>query len=229
MMAIGKNIRFHRKVRLGWTLEKLEELSGVDRGTISALENRDSSKSDHFYAIAKAMGITVEHLTIPPDQWDLLSGTKRAIKNEEIDLVDNEDYPAIKRVNLKLSAGISGFSIDYDIEDKTPIVMRKEWFESRGYKPNKLLAVEVKGESMQNGLFDGDTVVINTADTKPIDGEVFAINYEGEMLIKRMVRDSGIWWLSSDNTDQRKFPRKECSGDMCLVVGRIVHKQSERI
>jgi phage repressor protein C with HTH and peptisase S24 domain len=82
---------------------------------------------------------------------------------------------------------------------------------------------------MEPGLYDGDTVVINTADTKPADGEAFAINYEGELLIKRLVRDNGLWWLSSDNSDQRKFPRKQCAGDLCLIIGKIVHKQSERI
>lgn len=152
-----------------------------------------------------------------------------AYQSNEIDLQNNDEYPSIKRVNLKLSAGIVGFSIDYDVENKTPIVMRKDWFLSRGYKPEKLIAVEVKGDSMQTGLHDGDTVVINTYDITPKDGEVFAINYEGEMLIKRMVRDSGSWWLYSDNPDQRKYPRKECNDNNCLIIGKIVHKQSERI
>jgi hypothetical protein len=38
----------------GWTLEKLEEESGVAVGTISALENRDSSRSQYFPQLAKA-------------------------------------------------------------------------------------------------------------------------------------------------------------------------------
>jgi transcriptional regulator with XRE-family HTH domain len=43
-MALGKNIRALRG-RLDWTLEKLSERSGVEVGTISALENRDSKRS----------------------------------------------------------------------------------------------------------------------------------------------------------------------------------------
>lgn len=147
----------------------------------------------------------------------------------EVSILDNPDYPAIKRVSLRLSAGIVGYAIEYDIEDKTPIVMQKEWFASRGFKPSNLLAIKVKGESMQPGLYDGDTVVINTADRTPSDGDVFAINYEGEMLIKRMIRDHGTWWLSSDNPDQRKFPRKECTSELCILIGKVVHKQSEVI
>jgi phage repressor protein C with HTH and peptisase S24 domain len=71
--------------------------------------------------------------------------------------------------------------------------------------------------------------VINTADITPADGEVFAVNYEGEAVVKRMVRDAGEWWLSSDNPDQRRYSRKLCAGDACIIIGRIVHKQSERI
>lgn len=148
---------------------------------------------------------------------------------DPINLEDNPDYPSIRRVNLRLSAGIVGFSIDHDIDDKSPIVMQRQWFESRGYNPSKLLATGVRGDSMSPGMNDGDTVVINTEDTTPVDGVAFAINYEGELTVKRLFRDAGIWWLSSDNPDQRKYPRKQCTGDLCLIIGRIVHKQSEVI
>ena len=42
---------------------------------------------------------------------------------------------------------------------------------------------------------NGDTVVINTAQAEPKDGAVFAVNYEGQLVIKRLVRDAGQWWL----------------------------------
>lgn len=60
-MALGKNIRKHRD-KQGLTLEKLSELSGVDVGTISALENRDSSRSKYASAIARGLRMTVEDL-----------------------------------------------------------------------------------------------------------------------------------------------------------------------
>ena len=60
-MAIGKQIR-HYRTKLGWKLRQLSEECDVDVGTISALELRDSNKSDFFPAIAKALGLTVEQL-----------------------------------------------------------------------------------------------------------------------------------------------------------------------
>lgn len=145
-----------------------------------------------------------------------------------ISMENNPDYPAIRRVHFKLSAGASGFGVDYEGEDAAPIVFRREWYERNGYQPGKLLAVRVGNGSMEPGLYDGDTVVVNTADTTPADGVVFAINYEGEMVIKRLVRDGGQWWLASDNPDQRRYPRKVCD-EHAFLLGRIVHKQSEKI
>lgn len=82
---------------------------------------------------------------------------------------------------------------------------------------------------MEPALFAGDTVVINTADKVIKDGFVYAINYEGEDVVKRLMRDNGDWWLTSDSPDQRRYPRKLCRDGACIIIGKIVHKQSEHI
>lgn len=146
-----------------------------------------------------------------------------------IDLENNPDYPAIRRVKFKLSAGASGFGLEYsEDEDGAPIVFQRQWYAGRGLRPEKLFAVKVANGSMEPGLHDGDTVVVNTASTEPKDGVVFAVNYEGELVIKRLMRDAGQWWLASDNADQRRYPRKVCD-EHSVLIGEIVHKQSERI
>lgn len=152
----------------------------------------------------------------------------QAATKQPIDLDNNPDYPSIKRVCFKLSAGVSGFSVDYQEGHGNPLVFRRDWYEKSGYEPDKLFATYVANGSMEPGLYDGDTVVVNTAQSEPKDGHVFAVNYEGELVIKRLVRDDGHWWLSSDNPDQRRYPRKICHEGVSLI-GEIVHKQSERI
>lgn len=146
----------------------------------------------------------------------------------EISLDNNPDYPAIRRVKFKLSAGVSGFSVDYQSGDGNPLVFRSDWYKKNGYTPSKLFATYVSNGSMEPGLYDGDTVVVNTEQTTPKDGVVFAVNYEGELVIKRLMRDDGQWWLASDNPDQRRYPRKVCHEGV-ILIGEIVHKQSERI
>ncbi|MDO9357891.1 MAG: XRE family transcriptional regulator [Polaromonas sp.] len=147
----------------------------------------------------------------------------------ELDLDSHPDLTPIRKVKLRLQAGVNGFAVEPEEEDGPPIFFRNDWLQQRGYKPYNLLAVKVKGHSMEDKLYAGDLVVIHTADIEPQDGEVFAVNYEGEPVIKRLKRERGSWWLASDNQDKARYPDKECIDSSCIIVGRIVHKQSERI
>jgi len=146
-----------------------------------------------------------------------------------IELEGNPDFPSIRLMQFKLSAGVSGFATEpVDDDGEEIIVFRRDWYERNGYRPDSLFAVKVTGDSMEPGLYDGDLVVINTDQTDLKDGRVFAVNYEGEMVIKRLIRDDGQWWLYSDNPNQRNYPPKRCHADTFLI-GEIIYKQSAYI
>lgn len=134
----------------------------------------------------------------------------------------------IRRAMFKISAGVSGYEIEYEHGDSEPIFMARRWFKENHYRPDKLLAIRVSGRSMEPSLYDGDLVIVNTEDVTLKDGQVFAANYDGELVIKRLKREAGHWHLSSDNQDKIRFPDKRCS-DGCGLIGRIVYKQSEHI
>lgn len=184
------------------------------------------SKSFSAENNAKAAGF----LQVSPDWLATGQGSMELSRPDpvEIELENNPDYPAIRRVRFKLSAGVTGFGVDPIDEVGNPLAFRRDWYERRGFRPKDLLATTVSNGSMEPGLYDGDTVIVNTAQTQPRDGVVFAVNYEGEMVVKRLIRDDGQWWLSSDNPDQRRYPRKICHEGVKLI-GEVVHKQSERI
>ncbi len=146
-----------------------------------------------------------------------------------VDLEDNPDFLPIRFYrDWRISAGASGFALEYADGGGDPIVFQKQWYERHGFRPGKLFAVRVGNASMEPGLCHDDVVVVNTDQQNPKDGVVFAVDYEGEMVIKRLVRDSGQWWLTSDNPDQTRYPRKLCDAH-CRLLGEVVHKQSQRI
>lgn len=60
-MSTGARVRYYRQ-KMGWTLEQLAFRCGVEVGTISAIEQRDSSRSAQFLRIAPAFGLSVEQL-----------------------------------------------------------------------------------------------------------------------------------------------------------------------
>lgn len=216
----GKRLREARK-RMDLTQLQLAKKVGIGQSTLAELE-RSGQGSSHVLKMAMALHVSPQWLA------EGVGGMHDGIAKQPISMLDNPDFPAIRRVRFKLSAGATGFSVDYLDGQGSPIVFRREWYENNGFDPEKLFATSVANGSMEPGLYDGDTVVVNTAQIEPKDGRVFAVNYEGELVIKRLVRDDGQWWLSSDNPDQRRYPRKVCHEGVVLL-GEIVHKQSERI
>ncbi|MES2346281.1 MAG: helix-turn-helix transcriptional regulator [Pseudomonadota bacterium] len=142
---------------------------------------------------------------------------------------NDPDFVLIPMVKLRLQAGVTGFQTEPERRDGGTLGMRRSWIERTGLDPARLVAVQVRGASMEPALYESDIVVINTADQRLVDGEVYAFNYEGEAVVKRLSRDAGDWWLTSDNPDQRKYHRKICRGEACIVIGRVVRKESDRI
>jgi hypothetical protein len=132
----------------------------------------------------------------------------------------------IAKVRLKVQAGITGFQVDPEHYDGETIGVRTSWVVKDGLHPASLFALVVKGESMEPSLHDGDTIVMNARDTNLVDGQVYVVNYEGEVVVKRLVRDAGQWWLASDNADQRKYHKKQCKSAECIILGKVVRKES---
>lgn len=74
-MALGKQIK-HYRTKAGLTLEDLEDLSGVDKGTLSALEVRDSKRSQYTSQIAAAFGLTSDQLCDESEDYALRLGQR---------------------------------------------------------------------------------------------------------------------------------------------------------
>ncbi|WP_339091152.1 S24 family peptidase [Variovorax paradoxus] len=215
--------------------ERLKQLLADEGGAAAVARIVDTPRS-HLSAITAgsrglgdALAAKLEMAFNKPAGW-FDTPVSSATEPELVDLDAHPDLTSIRKVTLRLQAGVNGFAVEpLDEIDGPPIFFRNDWMQQRGFKPYHLISIKVRGQSMEDKLFEGDMVVINTADTEPRDGDVFAVNYEGEAVIKRMKRERGSWWLSSDNVDKARYPDKECTGNACIIVGRVIHKQSERI
>jgi phage repressor protein C with HTH and peptisase S24 domain len=210
-------------VESGINQSELSRRIGVTRGAVSFWLTGATTNlvGDNLLKAAQALGVSANWLSTG-------RGRMKPATAKEISLEENPDYPAIKRVKIKISAGVTGFGIEPLDDDHAPIVFSRSWYENNGYKPESLIAIKVGGASMEPGLFDGDWVVINTDDVGPKDGVAYALNYDGEVVIKRLFRNDGIWVAASDNQDKRIYRDRPLNGDT-LIIGRVVHKQSERI
>jgi phage repressor protein C with HTH and peptisase S24 domain len=218
-MNIGQKIKTLRESK-NLTLQDVGDLWGISRSSVAGWEAGSSKPGiDKLPALARLLGVSVDELL---SSQDVMPGARTVVVAD----AENEDFYQIPRVTLKLQAGITGFQTEPDRRSRARSSVPKDWVDRAGYNPEQLLAILVKGDSMQPTLHDGDTVIINLADTKLVDNAVYAVNYEGEAVVKRLARDAGDWWLMSDNPDQRKYHRRSCRGAECIVVGRVVRSES---
>jgi len=230
MSNLRENLQ-HELNAKGWNAYDLSNASGVTQPTIHRFLSgkHNEPRGNTIAKLAKGLGITEEKLRGFADNKKNIINDEASPTYENIAQPPSQEFSAIHYVNVRLSAGINGFEVDYHDEVMPPIFFRYDWLKSKGLTPKKLFACQVSGCSMEPRLYSGDSVIINTRSTTPIDGKVFAVNYEGEMLIKRMYRDNGSWYLRSDNADKTRYPDKLCAGDICIIIGEVVHRQSTEI
>jgi transcriptional regulator with XRE-family HTH domain len=287
-MGLGKQIARYRG-KAGWTLEMLEERSGVAAGTIHALEKRDSSRSEKFPAIARAFGLTVEQLgdetydyeidpnSDRPASWgdfgDMPSfsrepggsapatgsfarGSPPSLDDEptpqhrgiasrvadrllgrvahgmapilawehEGDLPPGE-FVMIPRLDVHLSAGAGRDQVEIEFTKAQPQAFRAEWIRERRLKPNKLAAMTASGDSMEPGIFDGDSLLIDTSQTNVVDGKVYALWYDGGERVKRLFRlPGGGLRIKSDNPEHGSIELGPDYSGHVRVLGRVVHR-----
>lgn len=236
-MSIGSRIKEARKAAK-LTQKELAKKVGMAQASLSELETGESQSTTLVASLAAALGVSALWLETgkgamgeggaanqAPDILELLPGAKR------VRAVDDDDpsLTQIRKVRLKVQAGITGFQVEPEHYDGETQGVPTKWIEREGLNKEALLSIVVKGESMEPGLYEGDTIVVNTADKQLVSGAVYVVNYEGEAVVKRMLRDAGQWWLSSDNPDQRKFHRQLCKGAECILIGRVVRKESTHI
>lgn len=202
------------------------KLVGVSAPTVTDWENGDTKMIEgaNLMKVCTVLDITPEWLLHGVDSiTDLLPGAMRVVATED----NPGNSYEIPMVTLRLQAGITGFQTEPDRRDGGTMMIPKKWTDRKEYNPDRLLAIRVKGESMEPTLYEDDIVVINLDDKTPADNAVFAVNYDGEAVVKRISRDAGQWWLMSDNSDQRRFYRRACKGAECIIIGRVVRREGD--
>lgn len=137
-------------------------------------------------------------------------------------------FVKVPLIEMKLQAGVPGFLADPEYNDAMQLSLPQSWVQQKRLNPARLVAMKVKGDSMYPTLNENDTVIINTADQSMVDGVIFAVNYDGKAVVKRLERDGGIWYLSSDNT-LPAYKRRVIRDSETMIIGRVVRRETDWI
>ena len=90
-----------------------------------------------------------------------------------------------------------------------------------------MVLMEVQGDSMLPTIRDGDRVLINKNETRPLDGKIFAVALGESILIKRMIIKPDAFVLVSDNPDQERhspiiIKKEEIESKGVRFLGKVI-------
>lgn len=126
----------------------------------------------------------------------------------------------IRAVKLRLQAGVSGFVAEPDMEiDHGYFQVPTEVIEQLRLNPEDLIVTTVRGRSMEPMMFEDDKVLVDTSKRRPKNNECFAVNWNGEAIVKCLIKKSDGWGLYSFNRD---FPTIDVRSGQCSIIGMVV-------
>lgn len=239
-MTLGQNIKKMRSDR-GWTLADLSERSGVDVGTIHALEQRNSGRSKFAPALARAFGISLEAmlddqiadhevLTLSIPHGDDESGFLIGKKSEDDGIPVPSSYPSSSHaLQIPLLANAASMGPGHELLNEDVLLgtlpLQPTWVKEhlRPSSPMNLRFLHAYGDSMSPTFEGGDILLVDTGqvDPKVIDG-VYALSANDRLYIKRVRQTlDGRLEVSSDNPKIKTVDELN-GGNQVTVHGRVV-------
>jgi phage repressor protein C with HTH and peptisase S24 domain len=132
----------------------------------------------------------------------------------------------VRAVKLRLQAGVSGFMAEPDLDvDHGYFQVPTYVIEKLQLNPANLIIMSVAGRSMEPMYFEDDKVLVDTSKVTPKNNECFAVNWNGEPIVKCLIRKANDWCLYSFN---HKFPSMSVRSGQCSIIGQVVW-QPDRI
>lgn len=211
MMELSERIRL-KMTEHSFRAVDLVKKTGVSKGTVSQWLNGIAKPSgNNVITLSKVLGCDPE--------W-LMSGQGTSEGSPSSD----SDFINIPFLSVELSAGNGSVA---DLEHATDWVpISRQWIINQRYSEAALKAVTVTGDSMSPRLQNGDMLLVNTADNKPVSGNIYAIAVDNELRVKRLLkRMDGSWIISSDNKANPAYVDETISHhnfEQLRIIGRAV-------
>ncbi|MDR5777362.1 MULTISPECIES: LexA family transcriptional regulator [unclassified Caballeronia] len=236
-MTLGQRLKIaRREARLSQA--ELSKLAGVSQTTINNIETGRNLGSKHVVQIADALNTNVKWLLdgTPPRLSVGMDGdfeaTSEATKaapglhhgRASQDLHFWFDLETFERSSQQENA------VDWLAVRRLAVPVPRDFFVATGRDPKDCKVVTMRGTAMQPLLNDRDLVLIDTAYCEPRDGQVFAMIFEGEPIIRQIFKLAGgtlvVHALSKNYLDRTVEP---IHLDRLWIIGQCVYRSGSAL
>ncbi len=150
------------------------------------------------------------------------------IEATELSPPTDDEFALVPQLDIEAACG-SGRFTDHAVV-KGGLAFKRSSLKEFGVTEKTARIIYASGGSMAPTIQNGCVVLLNTADTTPREGKVYAIcTPEGGLVLKRLVRDyhpsigGHVWIMRSDNPDKIAHPDKMLPpDDRTTIAGRAI-------
>ena len=211
----------------------LHRSTGVPQSTLSRiLSGKIVDPSDrHISRIAEYFNISTDRLrgrdeprALPPSEPLHPELRDICLWDDETPVADDEvSIPFLRQVEL--AAGSGRFVIEES--ERARLRFGKRSLRHNGVQFDQAKCVTVRGDSMLPVLRDGATVGVNAGKRtldEVIDGDLYAINHNGQLRVKQLYRLASGLRLRSFNRDEypdEDYVYSELEDEQLVILGHV--------
>ncbi|MBR0568384.1 LexA family transcriptional regulator [Azoarcus sp. L1K30] len=202
---------------------KFASLLGVSGSQVSQWKNASpDSKTGKPRSMQDATARRIETIFHKPRGWmDQQHGTLLAEAHETLNSPSDDEYALIAQYTAKGACGAAHHN--GHVEVRGGLAFKRDWLARMGLRPQDLSVIAACGESMSPTIQSDEVLLVDHSQVLPVDGKVFALERDDELVVKRLVRDfSGSWIVRSDNPDKARYGDFPVSDSDLRIVGRVV-------
>ena len=211
MMSQSKFEIFSKKVSEVIGLRNQNELSaviGVNSSSITQARKRDKIPANWILQLCLKYGLNPNWL-----EKDIGPAFIQPFDNAE------EEFMQIPKVRARLCAGGGSFEVGSEIEGYYSF--RKDWLSRKG-NADKMVLMDIFGNSMEPELKEGDVVLIDESKKDILAGSIYAVGIDDTIMVKRLEKRPKGLALLSENTKNETIYMEGEDLNRVRLIGKVL-------
>jgi len=180
----------------------------INRSAITQARKKDSIPDKWILKLYRTFGLD-------PDWVETGIGQTFLKKTSSRDSI----FENVPKVKARLSAGGGSFEVGSEIEGY--YAFRKDWLSTKG-SINKMVLMDIFGNSMEPEIKDGDTILIDGSQKDILAGAIYAVGIDDTIMVKRLEKHPNKLVLLSDNKDYSPIYLQGGEIDSVRIIGKVI-------
>lgn len=189
-------------------LSDLARILNVNRSAVTQARKKDSVPAKWILHLYKQHGLNPKWLEDGSGPASLIPMDDRGTS-----------FKPIPKVRARLCAGGGSFEAASEIEGYYSF--REKWIRRKG-EADKMVLMDVFGNSMTPEIKDGDTVLIDQSQNDIIAGAIYAVGIEDTIMVKRIEKHPRKLVLISDNKEYAPIYLAGAEINNVRIIGKVL-------